>query len=777
MTTAEPLAPPRQRHHLRRVIDVGRAIAHAAARAPVTLASLVVMWVLQLVDPVYLAVSAPWSLSDWHVVTSGLTSLSPAGTLWASAAVVVFALPAELALGSRQFAVVGLFMQLIATPVGMMGALAVELTGLNRWGADLAHGMLLSPVAWIFGTAAFAAPRLPLPWNRRLTVATFALTLTLVLYGGTLSDVVGLTAAVFGLVLARGSGAPPAMPTRSSVHETRVIVATVLTCVAFGPVVSHSSPHAGGPLTDAGYLAWVEVTGHLAWLMVNAVIIAGLLRGRRLAWWLALASSVFTAVVVVAGIAFDAGAFETSLRSLTPIATGELSPREFADADIVFTPEFLINLVLFIAPWIATVILLVATRRAFTVTVKAQRLWQLAAVVVVADLIAALVGHAFIFWAGVSLAAYAAVVSVPELSRTRDRERARELLQTASGDHLQQMTVWEDNRYWFADNVLGQGAGARGYVAFRVARGVAVTVGEPVVAAGTADEIAQGFEDYVRRQGWTIAWYSVGEGFAQARAQAGFRRVHVADESVLATADHEFRGKRFQNIRTARNHAKKEGIEAKWVSWQEAGVAERERIVALSEQWAGQKALPEMGFTLGGVAELEDPETRILIAVDATGHVHGVTSWLPVRERGQVVGLTLDMMRRDSEGFRPVIEFLLSEALLGAHAEGLAWISLSGAPLATSTAQTGFLDRALNAAGGIIEPLYGFRSLAASKHKFHPEHHSWYLLYNDEVRLPAIGLAVCSCYLPGLKLKDAVAAMRLWAARARGAAPRRGAPA
>ncbi len=74
--------------------------------------------------------------------------------------------------------------------------------------------------------------------------------------------------------------------------------------------------------------------------------------------------------------------------------------------------------------------------------------------------------------------------------------------------------------------------------------------------------------------------------------------------------------------------------------------------------------MPEMGFTLGGLQEMDDPEVRCLIAVDEQRTVHGVTSWLPVYRDGRVVGWTLDFMRRRGtpEAFRPAMEFLIASA-------------------------------------------------------------------------------------------------------------------
>ena len=110
---------------------------------------------------------------------------------------------------------------------------------------------------------------------------------------------------------------------------------------------------------------------------------------------------------------------------------------------------------------------------------------------------------------------------------------------------------------------------------------------------------------------------------------------------------------------------------------------------------------------------------------------------------------------------------LISEALIIAASEGCAWISLSGAPLAGTPEEPGLLDVLLTRLGEEMEPLYGFRSLAASKRKFQPEEHKWYLAYNDELALPAIGLAVVHAYVPDMRAADAARAVKTWLAERR----------
>lgn len=669
-------------------------------------------------------------------------------------------------------------------------------------------------------------------------------------------------------------------------REGRNLVAMLCFLVALGPVIAGLNPLADGPFSVTTAFLWEPavsleylqvvcttdaqseacrnalinsqfsgvgaVIANLMPLIVQAVICWGLARGRHVAWWLAIVAQLVTMAIAMNQL------YLTLQRNAA--ASGE-----------TLDTHIWILLGCFICiPWIICLVTLLATRHFFRVSIRLESISWFALWFVIAQAFSAavwiLVGlsvkssfrptatvglllqdlpavwlppvfatmldHALVaqtsltltlsawvtnlLWIPIVVALYFMLMSVPDPSAERDRDRARELLRRGSGDHLSWMSVWPDNRYWFAPE-------DRGYVAYRVRNGIAVTVGEPVashkpfqeaaVPADTAQreaahqrlvaQLADEFEKFASGQGWDVAWYSVREEFSQNRArQRGYYRVRVAEESVLSTDAIEFKGKKFQNIRTARNRAKKEGIRTEWLSWAETSPELQDRIIALSEEWVADKSLPEMGFTLGGIEELQDPDTMLLLAVDEENQVHGVTSWLPVYEYGQIVGYTLDFMRRNTQGFRPVIEYLLAEAAVKAAELGLQWVSLSGAPLARTQAPSSdtsttsapkpehqelaehtldaanlpllteeipsvlrpeLLDQGLEKLGELMEPLYGFRSLAASKYKFHPQHHDWYLCYNDELALPKIGIAISGCYLPDFSPRDAVKAVKMLA--------------
>ncbi|KQU03123.1 hypothetical protein ASG56_20285 [Rhodococcus sp. Leaf7] len=367
------------------------------------------------------------------------------------------------------------------------------------------------------------------------------------------------------------------------------------------------------------------------------------------------------------------------------------------------------------------------------------------------------------FWATLIVLTAGSFVKPAYGVDTDATERARAVLSASSGSALSWMTTWSGNRYWFS----GDG---RSYVAFRVISGIALTTGDPVGPPADRKAAIVGFSEYASANGWSPCFYSVTPDVASITGALGWESIQVGEETVLPLDGLAFTGKKFQDVRTAVNRAKKAGVEAEWISFPTAPLAITDQITAISEEWVADKGMPEMGFTLGGLDEVDDPQVRCLIAVDEHRTVHGITSWMPVYRDGEVVGWTLDFMRRRSEGFRPAMEFLIASAALSLQEEGAQFLSLSGAPLAkvgdpteespaTSTLSA-LLERLLDVVGRTLEPVYGFRSLLAFKSKFQPVYEPMYMTFPDAVALPSIANAIGRAYLPDVSLGQGVKLVR-----------------
>jgi lysylphosphatidylglycerol synthetase-like protein (DUF2156 family) len=327
---------------------------------------------------------------------------------------------------------------------------------------------------------------------------------------------------------------------------------------------------------------------------------------------------------------------------------------------------------------------------------------------------------------------------------------AAALLQRHGGNNLSWMTTWPENLLFVRSD--GQGC-----VAYRRHAGVAVAVGDPIGPAGTGEVTVREFARMCDRSGLVPCMFSVTTDGQRAAAVLGWQSVQVAEDTVIDLEGLEFRGKAWQDVRSAMNRAAKDGVRYRLVTLAEQSRGMIAQVRAISDEWVGDKGMPEMGFTLGGVDEALDPHTRVGLAIDAADTVQGVTSWMPVYAAGgHVQGWTLDLMRRRTDGFRPVIEFLIASSCLALREHGARFVSLSGAPLARApgdrTETT--LERLLETLGAAMEPYYGFRSLHAFKMKFQPRHEAMYLTYRDAADLPRIGVALGRAYLPDAGPRD-----------------------
>ena len=359
-----------------------------------------------------------------------------------------------------------------------------------------------------------------------------------------------------------------------------------------------------------------------------------------------------------------------------------------------------------------------------------------------------------LFWLAV-LIAVIFLLRGPRSSRVLSAQSAdvRSLLRRASGS-MSFPATWPGNVYWFDDSRTLA-------IAYRVANGCAVTTGDPIGTSDAEEESLGQFVRFCDANGWTPVFYGIHAHWADVLSTFGWSTVVVAEETIIDPAQWEMTGKRWQDVRSSINRASREGVRASWGSWSSFSVGITSQIADISELWVVDKKLPELGFTLGGLDELRDPDVLLGLAIDSQGKVQAVTSWLPSWRDGVLIGYTLDFMRRRADGINGVMEFLIAEAAVRAKLDGLEHLSLSGAPLAVvERADPTALDRMLAWLGRSLEPVYGFRSLLKFKRKFQPQFSPLSLAYPDAMSLPAIAIAISRCYLPTLTLRETAMLVR-----------------
>lgn len=762
----------------------------------------------------------------WSVLSSALWAGGLPQYIGVTVLIVVLCGLAERCIGSARTAVASL----VAYSAGALGSLVVVAAGTlagDPWSRRLATMVVFTPSAAAFGAGMAASAALPAVWRRRLRLTLIITMAVLTLYAGALQDLIRLCAGICGLTLVplfvrrgeRGAGLTP------SVVEARLLIALVVAASAVGPLVATAPLASGNPplsilqyLLTAPHPSATDVTqmcadpamsfgcGQLRALvrldglgpailsiipaLVMAVMAEGLRRGRRFAWWGAFAANVILAVLGTVLLASELA--EASLRSFresATIAVPLLQPVFVAGMLLVYRRKFDVR-----APRGAYRRLVLAVSGVLTLSAVTYVVGSYLArdqfdpPPTVAQIFADLPSRyappgylgefpitflpargaalALYGWTGVAFWSVALAGCLVTFLRTRvdtrpeGQAQARALLRRYGGGPTAHMITWPGHHYWFSGD-------RRAVVAYRVRSAVALTTGGPVGAPDAVRTAAPEFARFCASKGWTPCFYAITE---EVRLELGVEwcALQVAEEARLSLPALQFRGKKFQDIRTALNKAKTLGIEARRIRYRDAPPQFAEQVIALSRDWLTKKRLPEMGFTLGSVNELDDEDVWCLAAVGPDGTLHGVTSWLPVWRDGKAIGWTLDFMRRSAHAFPGVMEFLIASMAISAQAEGAEILSLSGAPLARidRDGRRNPLQALLDFVGLRLEPVYGFRSLLAFKAKFQPEYQPVFMAYPDAAALPRIGSAVTHAYLPHITLRQTLRLVRRMVAHA-----------
>ncbi|MEZ4389070.1 MAG: DUF2156 domain-containing protein [Candidatus Krumholzibacteriia bacterium] len=348
-------------------------------------------------------------------------------------------------------------------------------------------------------------------------------------------------------------------------------------------------------------------------------------------------------------------------------------------------------------------------------------------------------------WAGVLAALALILKGVSARPRSRsDEERARSLVMEYGETGTAYMTLWPGNSFAFDPR-------QRSFVAYRVASEVAVVLGEPVGAPDARAGMIVDFAAFASAHGWDHVFYAVTAASRDMFMAAGYDLIQIGEEAVIPLGQLAFKGKEWQDIRSAVNRAGREGLSFAFYEGGSVPAAIRRQFDEISAEWEASQHLPPMEFTLGRTADVDDPEVYVAAAVDATGRVQAFVDWLPVPARR---GWVIDLMRRRDDALGGIMDFLIGMSLLAFQERGQSQASLATAPLAAREREgtESPLARLLDFVYRNFDAFYHFQTLFRFKQKFQPRWEPIYLAYRGEDALLRATQAIARAHLPDLNL-------------------------
>jgi len=260
---------------------------------------------------------------------------------------------------------------------------------------------------------------------------------------------------------------------------------------------------------------------------------------------------------------------------------------------------------------------------------------------------------------------------------------------------------------------------ADGLVVYGMAGRTVVVLGDLIGRPEASPQVFERFLSHCRRLDREPVVYQASSAGRATFVGAGFRMFKVGEEAIVDLITFDTTGKRRANLRHTITRCRKDGVTFRWFA---QGIpaedsALLDQLEAIDNTWR-ETAGPAMGFTISHFDRAAMAWQPVSVAIGQDGTALGFTTY---GKTGVDGGWVLDLMRRDSAGPPGVVEASIAEAALAMRDGGAKTLSLGLAPLAGLDGVNGPWEERLLANGGrMVHRWYDVNGLARFKNKFDP---------------------------------------------------------
>lgn len=328
----------------------------------------------------------------------------------------------------------------------------------------------------------------------------------------------------------------------------------------------------------------------------------------------------------------------------------------------------------------------------------------------------------------------------PGAATPEEIERARALI-PAARNSLANVALTGDKKLLFSDD-------GRGFLMYQVAGPTWVALGDPVGSRANAEELVWRLRELSDRHGARVAFYQVSAELLSLYVDLGLAALKVGEEGRVALPGFSLEGGRNADLRQAHRRSQRDGASFRVAPAAEVPVL-LPRLQVISDGWLADKSVAEKHFSLGAFSGSYLRNFDMAL-VEAEGVPVAFANLWSVGAREEI---SVDLMRFGRDAPRGAMDYLFTELMLWAKAQGYAWFNLGMAPLAGLERHP--LAPAWHRVGGFVfrhgEHFYNFEGLRKYKEKFHPVWEPKYLAARGGLTLPRTLLDISTLVSGGIR--------------------------
>jgi phosphatidylglycerol lysyltransferase len=292
---------------------------------------------------------------------------------------------------------------------------------------------------------------------------------------------------------------------------------------------------------------------------------------------------------------------------------------------------------------------------------------------------------------------------------------------------------WPDKTFFFSES-------RQTYIAYRVAAGCAVTLGDPVGLEEEIEPIIHRFIEYCADNDWRVIFHQTLPDFLPLYKKLGFRKLKIGDDAIIDLPNFTLDGKEAKKLRHVTNQLEKQGV--KFVRYDPPIPADiMSQLSKISDSWLQIPGRRERTFTLGLFEYDYIHSSTIYAAVDATGKILAFMNEIPSYCKGES---TIDLMRHWPDSPPGVMDFLFIKLFFAKKAEGYQRFNLGMAPMAgfSEHEEASAEERAVHYFMQQLNFLFSYQGLLHYKAKFATIWEPRYTIYRNVLNLPRVARAI-----------------------------------
>lgn len=292
------------------------------------------------------------------------------------------------------------------------------------------------------------------------------------------------------------------------------------------------------------------------------------------------------------------------------------------------------------------------------------------------------------------------------------REAARRLL-SAGGNSEDFFKLWpEDKGYYFNPQETSG-------VAYRVRRGVALVVGDPMGTQSAAGSMLDGFEDVCFGNDWQPAFIHTTPQWQKFYERRGYRLQKIGEEAVIDIADFQKNVRNTKYFRQVSNKFAREDFTIEVLKPPHSPALIR-RLHDISDSWLKRPGRSERSFMMGYFSEAYLQQCTVVVARDSAGTIQAFLNQIPSCDPKEA---NFDMLRHAEGSLGNINDFVLLafiDYVAGGHESHL---NLGLCPLSgmDDLEEKSLMSRTLHFVYSNGDRFYSFSGLRRFKAKYKPQ--------------------------------------------------------